>query len=68
MYELHHDLHETVLHLCWYLPSACADHGYGKSVLYKKIEMKVNDLIQSFIHRDKSHMISMLNALQQSCF
>ena len=48
--------------------SACADHGYGKSVLYEKIEMKVNDLIQSFIHRDKSHMISMLNALQQSCF
>ena len=41
----------------------CGPWVSGKSVLYKKIEIKVNDLIQSFIHRHKSHIISMLNIM-----
>ena len=42
--------------------------GMGRVYFTKKIEMKLKDLILSFIHRHKSHIISILNALQKSCF
>lgn len=46
----------------------CAPWVWEECTLQKKIEMKLKGLILSFIPRHKSHIISILNALQQSCF